>query len=694
MLNRTRQTSFLPTWLSSYCSTFDQRQTLKINLSLISDRYLAHVANERHLEQSRQISAAAGLLNAFINAGTSLKDYLVIWLTDPSGLGLASPLGTLRAVIAALSSHEDEMSAVIEKSLSLFGDKLFISHAPMLSQETLTQILLLSAGYMHRKQPMYLFTTIRSSIGMKSISNRIAASSERARLLGMIVGMALSEIIDKGDKKMKFELEKSEENDFQWYRQLLRVNDPVGDPQDLAPKQVAVKASSVAIEQPIRKLEATAPKKIVAATNITGPRIVEVLDDSEEDEDYDLKAYAKPDSDQEDEYDDPTLVERNKPKAPVYILDLIAGLQDQENYDRHYLALSTASTLIRRKSGFGKEVTDHIDELLSVLLNLNDHFEVDNFQELRQQALIAVLLASPEEVAPYFARVYFEGEYAIQQRIAILTALGLGARELAGFNDHENAGSHIEPNTSSSFPSKTLPSHLHNLWISSAAQTPTPIMAVSKQLQQSLLEPMALEAADKLTGPNILKVRTFSSRMEIEKKRKKPIANKLAKMVADKFFLPLTGRWWSYSHVYGANSVHAGPHLLPVYLRTLALLLHSSGPSTLSLPVMTSEFWDLLLSLRERAQADVTIMESVLFALLMLLEMNEDQKMLAQEHGKELLEAQAWVKDVFDRLKSSGRGAEEDEKVKMQAAGVLVQCQEIVEKYQRMLMGDMVEFSS
>lgn len=104
---------------------------------------------------------------------------------------------------------------------------------------------------------------------------------------------------------------------------------------------------------------------------------------------------------------------------------------------------------------------------------------------------------------------------------------------------------------------------------------------------------------------------------------------------------------------------------------------------------MTSEFWDLLLSVRSNALNDPAILEAVLFAVLTLLDVNEDQRRLAQEHAKELIETQEWVKLVFERV--SG-GDEESERVRMLAAGVLVRCGEIVEKFQRLLMGDLVGF--
>ena len=104
---------------------------------------------------------------------------------------------------------------------------------------------------------------------------------------------------------------------------------------------------------------------------------------------------------------------------------------------------------------------------------------------------------------------------------------------------------------------------------------------------------------------------------------------------------------------------------------------------------MTSEFWDLLLSLRPRG-TDPAVLEALLFAFLTLLDINEtDQRRLAEQHAKELLETQEWVDNVFEKI---GGGSEEGERIRMLAAGVLVRCREVVQKYQRMLMGDLVDF--
>jgi telomere length regulation protein len=403
----------------------------------------------------------------------------------------------------------------------------------------------MSSGYVHRKQPMFLFTLAKSSNQMHGVSNRLNSTSPRARWLGMLVSMTMSELTDKEGARLVFTDEALETPEAKWYRHLPQVNDKIGQIDDIRKRANVQHIGSAALD--VKKILPVHLKtsksnmkskssKASSISAISGPRIVEVLDDDDDDEDDNgLIPYGKPDSDPEDEDDDPTLVQRNKPKAPVYIRDLIAGLRDTESYDRHRLALTTASSLIRRKANFGKEVSDHAEELVAIIAGLHDHFEMDDFLTLRQSALIAILIAQPTTMAQYLARSCFEGDYSLQQRTAMFTALGLGARELAGFKDED------EPENPA-FPTKQLPEHLHKMYSTKQSAS---VAKISEKLEQSMVKPMALQAADQLSGPNALKVRTFSSRMAVEKARKKPITNELAKIVAQNFFFPLTGRWWT-----------------------------------------------------------------------------------------------------------------------------------------------------
>ena len=65
------------------------------------------------------------------------------------------------------------------------------------------------------------------------MSNRIGASSPRTRFLGIVVGMAISELIDKPDNRMKFELDDAEASEAKWYQRLTHVEDELGNLRDL-----------------------------------------------------------------------------------------------------------------------------------------------------------------------------------------------------------------------------------------------------------------------------------------------------------------------------------------------------------------------------------------------------------------------------------------------------------------------------
>lgn len=554
-----------------------------------------------------------------------------------------------------------------------------------------TQVLLLSAGYLNQIAPLQLGMMMRSGAHLSAISNRLAASSPRARFLGMVVGEALSALVDKGDKVMDFKMDDMKSPEAKWYKSIVSVSDSLGPLTPLMSRprvEVAKKSQPQAAQRSAPSKTTQSSSKIVA--------IKEVDDSDNDDHELDkyngnLVPYAKPDSDEEDSDEDPTLITRNKLTAPVYIRDLINYLRDTENYDKQKLALQCAASLIRRKASFGTEVSSHSEELATLLVGLQDKYEMDDFQDMRLQGMIATLISHPAEMGKWFSRTFFDGDYSLSQRATILTTLGLGARELGGFEDSDTAEASKKP--PSSFASQTLPEAMHKLY----AERPFENGAVdllSTELSNTMIAPMATELADRLTGPSILKVRTFSSRMAVEKKRKRPIANTLAKVVAESFFFPLTGRFVIHLKAFGLSrsNVIFQPYLLVLFIKTLSLLLHASGPSTLSLPQMTSELWDLLLGLRTQSIGDITVIEAMLFGFLTILDINEDKRRLVMENGRQMLETQEWIETIFGRVGAGG--SEEDERVRMLAAGCLIRIREAVEKYQALLLGDLTSFQN
>lgn len=216
--------------------------------------------------------------------------------------------------------------------------------------------------------------------------------------------------------------------------------------------------------------------------------------------------------------------------------------------ERHHLALTTAPSLIRRKTGFGSELSEQIEELALVIVGLNNDNSHPQFHESRLQSMIGLIVSQPLKMARWFTTIFFDGDLSQVQRSAVLTALGLSAREIAGNGEDDARALNLPKLQDTSFPSKRLSPALEAMFL--GLESESPVAKLTQAMSKTSLQPLAANAADELTGPNALKVRTFSSRLEVEKKRQdrdaqrqKGMVKDLNKVLAEGFFYPLQGRF-------------------------------------------------------------------------------------------------------------------------------------------------------
>lgn len=540
--------------------------------------------------------------------------------------------------------------------------------------------------------------TVRSGLYLNAISNRIASTQARLRFLGMVVGECLSQLVDKSDKRLDFHMDETEVEEAKMLKSLTSIDDKVGPIEILLTSSKKSEDPKLLSGVPAKKTKKSnkEPKPIPTVSKVK-PIIEEIgSSDDDEDEDDDLVPYQK-NSDPEDSDEDPTLVQRNKTKPPVYIRDLITFLRDSESYDKQKLGLETAPTLIRRKANYGTEVSSHAEELAGLLVGIQDKFELEDFDDMKLQAIVTLIVSQPKTMAPWFARTFFEGDFSLSQRTSILVSLGVAAREL-GTSTSE---------TSALFASKRLPEKIEQLYISRGNEEERPaasrlkalpstaLDSIAKSLTSTFLEPIAAEAADTATGPDILKLQTFTARYKSKSKsaanrpRARAIPNTVAAVLFASFFAPLTGHF--QVALRSSKSLVLNPTLLGLYLQTLGIVAHAAGPSTLALPQLTAELWDLLLRVRQHVLGDLAGLKGWLVGMAALLEVNGgDMRRLCEAQGREVVETREWVSAVFERTRG-GDGGEENE-VKMLAAGVLIRLGEAIEKYQALLMGDMIGF--
>ncbi|KAK1829821.1 DNA replication checkpoint protein tel2 [Podospora conica] len=694
----------------------EQRRVLFEVLQILSTDHLHRLGNCTSRESPAMVSAVAAAVDLIVNGVPLRVDHLVQWLTAPSGAGAADGVGIRRAVLAVLAKDMSSMVKVLESSISQFADKLYLGFTPIVQQEAHAQVILLSAGYVARGSKMKLRSVTRSASYPNMISNRIAALTSRARFLGMVVGEAISALID--EKSLDFKNDETNSPEGLWYKGLTGVSDTIGPIEPLikaSQPSSDLELSKVARKEPkvvnIPRKQNKPPPKPVAARHgkpaTTGIRIVEEV--SDDDLGGGVAPYAKPDSDAEDSEEDATLVRRDKLTSPVYIRDLIAYFRKTDSYDHQKLALTTAPTLIRRKANYGSEVADHSDEVASLLAGLQNTYDMEDFDNLRLQGMIALVVASPKTMGEWFAKTFFDGDYSIAQRASILVTLGLAAREIAGLDESKYAAG-------SSFASKSLPEQIEKLYLDQNASTralpsssslkplaPNALEKIARSVTSDILAPLAAAAADKATGPDALKLSTFTSRLTKTNKSKTTSARRnppktntvTTQILAKSLFYPLTARFQSALHSTTQRSkiFVFQPYLLGLLLKTLGLVLHATGPFTLEVQQMTSELWTLAMSppVLKQAAGDLTLRNSVLFALLAILDVNVDRmREVCRGMGKEVVEAREWAATVYGATAGGDRG--EEEETKGMAAAVLVRLSGAMEEWRLAMVGDLVGF--
>ncbi|KIX01736.1 uncharacterized protein Z518_09462 [Rhinocladiella mackenziei CBS 650.93] len=693
--------------------TYDQTGLFDIILRDLASKFLRDspgVVQEKDvlLKNATVIGGVSAMITGLVQNNSLLEAHVLQRLTSTSGEYSGLGLDTRRAVIATLASSQEKLGELLDKSLEHFGNKLQIQHEPILQQESTAQTILLAIGYLNHVNHESAKQISSSTTFLRMVSNRLSASVPRARFLGMIVAVAMSRLVDEPDKVMNFGVEEMEGEEARRWLELVSIRDRVGELDDL-PKEPVEPEKQQPVESTLRYVR---QKRVPVQSQPQSSKIIAIEEvshsdqDVDVDEDPDLRPYALPDSDPSDSDEDPTLVHRDKPTVPVYITSLIKQLNIPDDPSTIELALKAAPSLIRRKANFGDELSSNILQLASSLLNLREGMSKEEMQQMRLEALIACLVSKPGVMGPWIASMYFEGDFSIAQRAALLTAMALGAREIAGIDDEIERPSTTSNLADSSFPSSRLPSHLEETYSVNAS----PLDTLSINLSHRTLQPMALSAADKITGPNVLKIRTFSSRMAVAAKeaakieaRSKRIPKELHKFLAESMCLPFCSRLALLlssliSSPYLASSTLLHPSLLKLSLQTLIVLTSTIGPNALQLPPLTRETLLLLTTLHTIPSLahDPIVLPTILHLLLTLLDLNIEAGSTAEERlvtdfGPMIAELVSWAAALGDR--ASIPEIRDDPSVGMAmpwpvlVAGIQVKWQEVGRKFQGRMLG-------
>lgn len=144
-MNESREARHTSKLFGSLANT-EQRTLLFSIVKVIADTHLNSLNGSNPSADQPKISAAAGIIKSLVADDTKHLSHLVSWLTGATGAGLGDTIAIRRAVLAVLSSDRDSIATVFEKSLSQFGDYLYIRHTPILQQEGMQDSMLCGKG--------------------------------------------------------------------------------------------------------------------------------------------------------------------------------------------------------------------------------------------------------------------------------------------------------------------------------------------------------------------------------------------------------------------------------------------------------------------------------------------------------------------------------------------------------------------
>lgn len=414
----------------------------------------------------------------------------------------------------------------------------------------------------------------------KGVQDHMAHSVERIRTLGMRVGESLSTILSP-DNVLDFGIDEEDpldtfgsSEDLESLVSGLALDDSAeqNSPDELPKSQRRRKKAA--------KVFALDPDELVESDGDDEELVESDEEDSASDSDMSLDPY-----DLEDDEEDMTA------RRPLYLKDLIAGLQSDEDREKTETALAEAEALLRKRP---RDLHDNANVVVAALLRLEDKFNTPNFSVLRSKALAAVCAISPQQVIPYLQSQALEREQLFQSRIDALEAMVSAAQELS------------ETGVFAAIPS-------------------------SKKLLQDDLDTRTMQG---------LKTRRWGYRRD-------PLAPAKKNAFADHaigFFSPLLFGYAKYVQTHAGTKGLSDLEqvFLAHVLHALACFVECAGhaPQTISMAKCLLEFaW------HERTNSVAAVRRQVLFSLSRVL-LVVPPFLLRQEMGENVLDMMAWLQQV------------------------------------------------
>ena len=515
------------------------------------------------------------------------------------------------------------------KLLTKWSEQTYIKNEPISIQESRT--LMIMQLLSRRKGSDFTKGLPKNKVFLDAISNRLLSFSNNVKALGVVLADYICELNDE-EKIFKLSTE--------------------------------VDAYSSLIQEPFT---------LTRLTEGESWKIFEAPQKQETPPAFIKQDVPTVEADSDDESDDDTLPPKADIPDPIYVKDLLEYLtvdtSKSNAYEMRRKALLEGPTLLRQKAKNGTEVEFYLEDLLTQLIALDNHFDDKDLPELKIANIVAVVATTPN-ITFFMFKLLLTGDYSLQQRIMILSASTLAARELRGFKDESISKSF----KTTQFPTKMLPENLHKKYLLLEGGDKY-IDYLLNNLQNELMQEASSKAQDEILGAGKLVRISAKLKKPTKSQEGTPIIKDFYKIIGRNFFFPLLNVWYEAGTI---DIGHYSPVFIAHYLKTLNLLLYCAYPSSTQLDDMIKEIIVLNCSIiRKISLEQVPIVESIISGLLLVFEIC-DNEFLIENYNDEIIFIRNWVSISWDQLI--------DEKLKGLAAGLLLKLQNMATKFERLIM--------
>ena len=126
--------------------------------------------------------------------------------------------------------------------------------------------------------------------------------------------------------------------------------------------------------------------------------------------------------------------------APFYLTECLSMLRspesDKETYDRHHISLKTLPALLK---SFPPDLPDLAIPLTNDILHLENKFDMPNFEGMRMDCLIQLIISEPILLGEYLVKEkVFEDGLSLSTRLEVLEILATMSEKLCGSEELKN----------------------------------------------------------------------------------------------------------------------------------------------------------------------------------------------------------------------------------------------------------------